>query len=240
MFAFAPFFESPTIPMMAKAGLSLFVTVVLFPMASSHFEISIPHQFFPYSLLVIQEVIIGLIIGVLCTIMLTAFSLSGELYSFQMGLGIINVFDPLSEREVPIIGQFVGLIALLIFITWGGHHMLLEAIYKSFKVLPILPLKAVNSLASSVVDIFSKMFLVAFMIGSPIIGVLFIITMVMGILAKATPQMNVMMVGWPIQIVVGIITLILLLPLLYDATISIFNSLFNNIDTIIRNIGGIK
>jgi flagellar biosynthetic protein FliR len=153
-----------------------------------------------------------------------------------MGLGIINVMDPLSQIQMPIIGQMLSLFGLLIFLLVGGHHLVIMALYKSFEIVPSLNLASFGPVAVGMLDIFSRVFTIAFMIGLPIIGVLFLATVAMGILSRAAPQMNIMMLGWPLNIFVGISTLIILIPMLYGAGQDIFEELFRQIDKILYSL----
>ena len=86
-----------------------------------------------YALLVVQEVFVGLFVGFLVSVIVSAFQLAGEYFSVQIGFGINEVLDPLAQVSVPLIGQLKNLIGLLIFLVIGGHHFLIKAIYRSYE-----------------------------------------------------------------------------------------------------------
>jgi flagellar biosynthetic protein FliR len=180
---------------------------------------------------------VGLSIGFICSLIFVLFQVSGQFYSIQMGFGILNVLDPLHQTQMPIIGQFLGLLALLIFLVVGGHHMMLEAVCESYKHLPTFTMNSAGPLASGVAKTFAYMFTTAFKVGMPIIGIMILCDIAMGLLAKAAPQLNVMMFGWPIKTIVGVITLFILMPMLFTISADIFRECFVRIKEILIAMG---
>lgn len=236
IFIMAPFFGSVTIPVKIKAGMALFISLTIFGVVSQHINI-VPNDLLTYSLLIFSEVAIGLIIGFMVTLVISAFQMSGELYSVPMGFGIVNTIDPLLQIEQPVIGQLIGLFALLVFLCFGGHHMMLIAIYKSYEIAPVLTLDACSPIVKIIITTFAAMFLTAVKISMPVIGVLFLVTLSMGLLAKAAPMINIMVLGWAITILTGIITLIFLFPILAKVAVSLFERLFYDIDNLLIIVG---
>lgn len=236
IFVMAPFFGSVNIPSRIKAGMALFISLTIFGVVSKHINI-VPNDLLTYSLLIFSEVVIGLIIGFMGTLVISAFQCSGELYSVPMGFGIVNTIDPLSQIEQPIIGQLIGLFALLIFLSFGGHHMMLLAIYKSYEIAPVLTLNSCSPVVKTIITTFAAMFLTAVKISMPVIGVLFLVTLSMGLLAKSAPMINIMVLGWAITILTGIATLIFLFPLLSKVAVNLYDRLFSDIDNLLIIVG---
>jgi len=236
IFVMAPFFGSVNILPRIKAGLALFISLAIFGVVNKHINI-VPNDLFTYSLLVFSEVVIGLIIGFMTTLIISAFQISGELYSVPMGFGIVNTIDPLSQIEQPIISQIIGFFALLVFLGFGGHHMMLMAIYKSYEIAPVLSLDDCGAVTNTIVTTFAAIFLTAVKISMPVIGVLFLVTLAMGLLAKAAPMINIMVLGWGITILAGLITLIFLFPLLAKVAVSLYEKLFYDIDNLLIIVG---
>lgn len=236
IFVISPFFGSVNIPQRVKAGLALFIALLIFPVVN-HLLPSLSGKLYEYYLLVIAQVLIGIIIGFLCTVVMSAFQISGEFYSVQMGFGFANTVDPLSHIEQPVVGQFIGFFALLIFLIIGGHHLLITTIFKSFEIVPIFSLKASNLICDKVVMVFCGMFLTALKMAMPIMGVLFLVTLSMGLLAKVAPMMNIMTLGWAITIVIGVITLIMIIPLLGQVAQNMFIHVFSDIDELLYYMG---
>jgi len=214
MIMIAPFFSSGVIPFRLKAILSFFITLIIFPVVVQ--TIKIPGSMGLYYLLVLQEVMIGIFIGFLVSVIFSAFQLSAQYYAVQIGFGMNEVLDPVGQISVPLIGQLKNFIGLIVFITLEGHHFLIEAIYKSFELATMFSVSksAAGGFLKYLVYSFSGMFIVALKLSLPILATALLITVTMGILAKAAPQMNIMMFGFPIQIIVGFGMLMITSPLI--------------------------
>ncbi|MBU2599764.1 flagellar biosynthetic protein FliR [bacterium] len=237
MFVSAPFYGAISIPMTVKNAIAFFIALTMFPIIAKMGYFKIPPTFFGYSLLIVQELSIGLIIGFCTTIVFTLFAASGELYSTQLGLGMINVVDPLSQIQIPIIGQLLGIVGTLIFFLCQAHYLLLMAIFKSYELLPSLTVNSFSPLCKNIIDLFVNSFILAFSLALPIIGVVFICTVAIGLSSKASPQMNIMVLGWPIQILLGFITLTILLPIIFNLGYDAFDNLFERISKMFLEMG---
>jgi len=214
MIIIAPFFSSGVIPFRIKALLSFFITLIIFPVVVQ--TIKVPDSMGLYYLLVLQEVMIGIFIGFLISVIFAAFQLSTQYYAVQIGFGMNEVLDPVGQVSVPLLGQLKNLIGLVVFLIIEGHLFLIEAIYKSFELAQFFGVSksAAGGFLKYLVHAFSGMFIVALKISLPILATAFLITVSMGILAKAAPQMNIMMFGFPIQIIVGFVMLLITSPLI--------------------------
>ncbi|HMB19600.1 MAG TPA: flagellar biosynthetic protein FliR [Spirochaetota bacterium] len=214
MFIVAPFFSSGVIPLRMKGIVAFLLTLVMFPIVSSMgYEPTTNMGLF--AVMVTQEIIIGLFIGFLVAVIFSAFQLAGQFFSVQIGFGINEVIDPLAQVSIPLIGQFKNLIALLLFLAMNGHHVLIQAIYRSYELAPAFSLKGTSSegFLKFLMYAFSGMFVIALKIALPVVAIIFLITISLGILAKAAPQMNIMMLGFPFKIAVAFGMLIMVTPL---------------------------
>ncbi len=214
MIVIAPFFSSGVIPFRIKALISFLITLVIFPVVAGQGYV-IPGDMGSYYILILKEILIGLYIGFLISIIFTAFQLAGEFYSVQIGFGISEVLDPLAQVSIPLIGQLKNLIGLLVFLVINGHHFLIKAIYRSYELAPIIVAdqKASFGLVKFLVHTMSGMFVIALKIALPVVGTIFLVSVTLGILAKAAPQMNILMLGFPLKIAIAFGVLILTTPL---------------------------
>ncbi|MEK8022572.1 MAG: flagellar biosynthetic protein FliR [Candidatus Hydrogenedentota bacterium] len=211
IFMLTPIFSIQETPITVKGWLSAGLALVLYPVISPFLAVG---EAFDSILLLrlADDFLIGLLIGLFILVYYTALLMAGEFYSLQIGFGIINVIDPLSETSIPILGQLKSLFALVVFTIMDGHHMVIEAIVYSFRVLPELALASSKPLTMGLLTAIHEMFVIAFQIGAPVMGTMFLIELVMGIMSKVAPQMNVMVVGFQIKIVAGMFLIILILP----------------------------
>ncbi|MCP4133259.1 MAG: flagellar biosynthetic protein FliR [bacterium] len=214
MIFIAPFYSSGVIPARLKAILSFLLTLVIFPAVAAK-GYTIPAAMGDYYLLVLQEVVIGIYIGFLVSVIFSAFQLSGQYFAVQIGFGISEVMDPVAQVSVPLIGQLKNLIGLLVFLALEGHHFLVEAVYRSYELAPVMSItkSMTGGLLKYLTYSFSGMFVVAFKIAVPIVGTIFLISVSMGVLARAAPQMNVMMLGFPFKIIVAFGMLVVMTPM---------------------------
>ncbi len=216
LFFMAPFFGSVMIPVRVRIIFSVFIAIILYPVLTK-FNPEIPETIGEYGLMLILQIIIGLLMGFLASTVIGAFQLAARFYSFQIGFGVVEVIDPMARVEMPVIGQFKYLLALFIFLITKGHHLLLIALYRSFEILPgfsLTDVKKSEFLTYSLGKALTAMFALALKIAFPILATLFIVSLILGLLAKASPQMNVFMVGFPLEIGIGLIAIILSLPLI--------------------------
>lgn len=207
----APIFGSRNLPAYAKVGLSLALTYVIFPLVFQE-GMSIPSRIPPYIFLVFKEFIVGLLIGFVCSMVFHAVQMTGNLLDMQIGFGIVNTIDPMSGQQIPLVGNFKYILALLTFLSVNGHHVLLSALFSSFRMVPLTQVQLQPQLAGIFVDLVSNMFILAFKISLPVLVAIILTDVALGILARTMPQMNIFVVGIPGKIIIGIFSLSLALP----------------------------
>jgi len=222
-----------TIPAGVKGGLSILITFLLFPFV----RIDPGFQFTgltPMVINMINEVLIGVIIGFVARFIFAGIQFAGEVIGFQMGFSVVNIIDPATSSQVSLISQFQYFMAILIFLSVNAHHMFLLAMAESF--VRIAPMQF--HLSGRVIEtlcLFSKdVFVVAVKISAPVVAVLIFTNIALGIVARTVPQINIFVVGFPLQIALGFIFLGLTAPIFVNYSISLFNNLAKQIHMIIQ------
>jgi len=192
-----------------------------------------------FFLLIIGEGIIGLIIGFYIMIIFSAFSTAGQFFSLQIGFGASETFDPLSQIENPLMGQYLNLVSMLVFITIGGFHSLfLGGFWRSVQSINIISLvEGREPVVTMVVSGLSRLFMDAMVISLPILGTLFLTSLTTGLISKAAPQINILSEGFPISISVAFILILASLPYMVEAFTRVINSGFSSIQTLYTQIG---
>lgn len=228
LFSSAPFFSSRNIPVYVKAGTSLLISYIVFPMVFST-NTFIPETFGAYGLLVASEFLLGLIFGFVSYLIFYAAQMAGHLIDLQIGFGIVNVFDPQFGQQIPLIGNFQFILALLVFLVINGHHVLLTALISSFKLVPLTGVIFHPSLADLFIELFAGIFIIAVKISLPVLVALILTDVALGILARTMPQMNIFVVGIPGKLIIGIFTLSVGLPFyVYFLEVG-FNAMYQNV-----------
>lgn len=239
MIELAPLLSSRGVPQIAKIGLAFFAAVVVFPSVQSA-GYPIPNSALEYILLLIGEALIGILISTFLIIIYSAFNMAGEFFSLQMGFGASQVFDPLAQIEIPIMGQFVNSVAMFVFIIVGGFQKLfLYGVLGSFRAVRAVDFvthrgAVFQTMMGSLPALFQTAMLIAF----PILGTLLLVSVSMGLLAKAAPQMNLLTMGFPITITVAFIVIFLTLPFLVETMSSIVQQSYDGLATLLTMMKG--
>ncbi len=236
VFSTAPVFGSRNIPVYVKAGTVLAISYILFPLVFQT-KTMIPENFLSYIAIVIGEFLLGLIVGWISSLIFSAVQATGQILDMQVGFGIVNIFDPASGQQVPLIGNFKYILAVLIFLSTNSHHILLSALFASFKLIPVTGVVFNTALSEIVVDIVSGFFIIALKISVPVLATLLLTDVALGILARTMPQMNIFVVGMPVKIIVGIFVLSLALPFYIYFLEVLFNGMYNDIYRILVSFG---
>lgn len=195
-----------------------------------------------YIMLMVGEVMIGVITGFYVSIIFSAFSSAGQFFTFQMGFGASEVYDSLSQIENPLMGQYLNLIAMIVFIQVKGFQQLfLGGIFRSFATINAFTLvNHRDQFLSFMLTSLSSLFFDAMLIALPMVGTLFLVTVTMGILSKAAPQMNLLSEGLPITIITAFFLLTLILPHMVDFFIQSFDRAFIKLENLFALTGNVQ
>ncbi|MDP6983740.1 MAG: flagellar biosynthetic protein FliR [Candidatus Latescibacteria bacterium] len=208
----APIFGHRTWLARAKVGLAFTVSIILFPIVADQ-PLDVPAGVLPYALMMIREVLMGVVMGYVVLLLFVAIQFAGQLAGLQMGFGIVNVIDPQSSNQLSIMGQFLNILAILLLLSLNGHHTILTGLVTSFETIPLGGVVLKAGLMQKMIAITAEVFIIGVKIAAPIMTALFLVTAAMGVLARTVPQMNVFMVGFPVQISVGLGAFLVCMPL---------------------------
>ena len=206
--AVAPIFSRNSIPNQVKLGLGIMLTLVILPTLPPmpQFEI-----FSLQGLLILmQQLIIGLAIGFSMSLIFAAIDVAGQLIGMSMGLGFASFFDP-SQGQSTAVNRFLGLLAMLIFLSLDGHLMIVTAVANSFVTMPITATGgSINPMKIAMWG--EVIFSAGLLLALPAVAALLITNMALGILTRTAPQLNLFGIGFPITLSMGFLVLALALP----------------------------
>ncbi|MDQ0270214.1 flagellar biosynthetic protein FliR [Cytobacillus purgationiresistens] len=236
-FLLMPLFSYRSIPTVAKIGLGFFLAwIMIFTIDAPVMEID---GF--YFLLIIKEALVGIFVGFIAYLMLSAIQIAGGFIDFQMGFAIANVIDPQTGAQSPLTGQYLYMIALLFLLSVNGHHLLLDGIFYSYQFIPLdQPWISFGneSMAEYVIKAFNAMFIIAFQMAIPVVGSLFLVDVALGIVARTVPQLNVFVVGLPVKIGVSFIVLVIVMSVLMLVVSQLFETMLETMRGLMNLIGG--
>ena len=201
---FVPVLGSRQIPSSMKIGFILFLSIVIFPLVQDR-SVPKPQGIFELSIFLISDVTIGLGIAFIARLIFTAVQIAGTVVDFQMGFGVVNVLDPQTDTQVSVTAQFHNIIAILIFLAIDAHHFIIQAIVESFFIINPAEINFASITPEYMLYLFSATFTTAVKIAAPIMAILFFLSVGLGLVARTVPQMNVFIVGFPLQIGVGLL-----------------------------------
>lgn len=233
--ALAPVFNTKNFPRPWKVALVLMFTYFIWQLGILD-TYTVPTNTLQYILVIIVELMIGMILSLIALFFFAAVQLAGQLIDTQMGFGIMNVLDPMSGTQAPILGSFKFILAMLVYLQINGHHLFLQALFDSYNFIPIGHVNFHGDFYNFVVFFFGNIFLIGLKLSIPIVGSLIIVDIVMGIMAKSIPQMNVFMVGMPAKIILGFLILLVTIPLYVYLLNSLIENMIKGIYMIIRSL----
>lgn len=210
LLAAAPVLGHLSIPVRVKIGLGILISIVLSPTVGPLPKIELASL---HGLMVLsQQILLGLAMGFAMRIVFSAVELAGEIAGLQMGLGFATLFTPQSDGSSLVLGKFLSLLATLTFLSLNGHLLMLSVLAESFNVFPISAEPMSSAGAKHLVEWGGNIFMAGLQLALPIIAAMLIVNLALGILTRASPQLNVFAVGFPITLLVGMAALMLSLP----------------------------
>ena len=193
-----------------------------------------------FVLLVIQEFLTGFIMGFVIYIAFNLVLFAGQLLDFQVGFSMVSVFDPVTQIQVPIIGNLFFLTLTALFVQSGGLHAFLSALFFSYDILPIGKAVIVSNpaLIKLVLELTMSFITAAVQAALPISGAILIVDIAMGLLVKAAPQMNVFVVGMPIKLLAGLALLYFITPFLSNVYRTVFDMAYAAMVSALKGLTG--
>ncbi len=209
----APLLGNKAIPKTVKAGLCLLFALAITPMVTASTG-PIPENLILFAGVVVRDSLFGMALGYLARVLFSSVEMAGYLADTQMGFNFANIFNPFSEHQDSVLSSFQYQVTITIYLVLNGHLILLGSVIDSFKALPPGAVSLHAGFALTVVPMLNQMFLLGMRIAMPAVGVLLVVDVAFGLVARMVPQINVYVVGMPAKIIIGVGIVAMLLPLL--------------------------
>lgn len=198
----------PGTPNTFKVMLSLMLSGLI----SFNLNINVPiDNMFTLITYTAMEVLNGLFLGYVTYLALNAIQIAGSLIDVQMGLSMASLYDPQTGIQSTITQKLFYLLSVALLFATNGHHLLLNGIFRSFDIIPIGTLPIVDNF-EYVLTLFIEYFGIAFQIALPIILTLILADLILGLISRSVPQLNVMIIGMPLKLLIGVIVVLASLP----------------------------
>ena len=234
MLALVPVFSQAQIPRLVRFGVGLLLALVILRTVP---VIAPLNGLGGLTVAILAQMFVGLVFGFVAFLLFTGIQFAGEIIDTQIGFAVVNIINPLTSQNVTVIGEFQLALATLLYLAADGHHALIAGIAASFKLVPLPFAGAPELVAGDVVRFFTQSLFIVFQIAAPVAVALFLVNIMLALMARVAPQMNVFIVGFPIQISVGLIMLIVTLPLFGAVFPALIDNSTRQLDTILRAMG---
>jgi flagellar biosynthetic protein FliR len=205
-----PVLISAQTPGRIKTALVFVGSLMLFPVMAK----SVPQMNYsplPLFLLILSEVLLGLLLALVSRLIFTAVEFGATVIGFQMGFASANVYDPQSERQVELLSQFQNVFAILIFLAIDGHHIFLRTAVLSYELLPPGQFDVAGDAIPFLMQLASHMFTIGVQFSAPLLAILLFVSLILGVLARVFPQLNVFLLSFPLNIGIGFVVIALTL-----------------------------
>ncbi len=207
----APFYSAKSLPPQVRATLITCLAMMYMLVVKPNIT-GLPVDMFRYTILMVQEILIGVAFGFCASIIVSAIQAAGEIMDVQMGMSMVTLFNPQTKSQSSAMGRLFYQLELTAFIYVHGHLYLLAAFFETFDMVPIAKFNMSNPIViGEFIRVASKLFYVSLQIAMPILVVLFIVDFSLGITNKVSPQINVLELNFAMKPVTGMVILLILM-----------------------------
>lgn len=210
LFILVPIFSNRNIPMMVKVCLVFCLSIIVLNLGNVYSPVSSTNVV-EYAGLLVKELFVGWMIGLGAYFVYSILNLAGQFIDQQIGFSMVNVFDPMSQVQLSITGSLYYYLVITLTLVTNAHHYFIKAIVRSFDIIPIGDVAFTPFLYNSVVYFMNDFFLIALQIAAPVFLVVLVADIILGILARTAPQLNLFVIGFPLKILLGLAVLMVTL-----------------------------
>lgn len=228
-----PIFSASQIPVLVRIGLAFLISFVI----THGMAVMTPLPDIGALIAAVSaQVVLGVIVGFVAYLVFMGIQFAGEIVDIQIGFAVANIINPATQQQVTVIGEFQLTLATLLFLVTDSHLMMLQGIGGSFRLVPLPYITLNPAAASDVMHFLAQAFLIVLQIAAPPAIALFLVNLALGLMARVAPQMNVFVVGFPLQIGVGLLMMAVSIPLLGYVEPQLFSDTARNMDTVMRGL----
>lgn len=232
LFVVAPVFGARTVPVRVRIILAVLMTIILMP------NLPFADAFEPLSpegiLLVVQQIAIGIVMGLILQILFSALIMAGQTMATTMGLGFASSVDPQNGVQVTMLGQLYLMLGTLYFLAMDGHLLLLEVMANSFIYLPVgSPLNG-GQIFGDIALFTSELFMAAVLLSLPVMVGVLLVNLAFGVITRAAPQLNIFAVGFPTTMLAGFVLMFFSIPVLVPLLQNLFDTGFAFMRTMVN------
>ncbi len=234
IFFISPFLGSMNVSARVRGCAAVALAVILFPVVVKESVVQAPATVIMFAFTVAKEMFVGWLIGLVGYITLSAINMAGKIMDMQVGFAMVQMMDPTTQQQTGLIGTFLYNLSIIYFLITNGHHVIISALAESFRVIPLDSMVWNDSLPQFMNDLTAGIFMNGMKIAMPVTFAILLTNVGLGILARTMPQMNIFVVGIPMQLMIGITMVSMVLPFYILFLDVIFNEMYANISIALK------
>ena len=225
----SPLFGRVNLPAPAKISLCLALTALFFIYRPFYLPIAY-NSLLSFVFLCLCELLLGVSLAFVTNLFFTLAFTAGHMIDMQIGFGIVNVYDIQNNTQIPMIGNLLNLMLLLVFFGVNGHHRLISIIDATLVPLPLGHLTFNPQIGLVALEVFALSFTLGIMIALPVIASGLVLEICFGVIVRTVPQINMFVVGIPLKLLVGFVILLFALPAFMGFSETVFSEMFSGVE----------
>lgn len=234
LFLATPVLSARQVPRQVRLGLAGFLTLVLAPMAAP-----VPMEDgILFAALIGREIVVGLVLGWAASLVFMSVQMAGEWLDLHAGFQAAHLFNPAFDTQSSLLGAFKNLLAAIVFLGVGGHVAVIRAAASSLEATPPGVLRLGFGMMEDWTGLVGRTVWIAVQLAAPIAATLFLVEVGLGLVNRALPQVNVMILSLPAKAALALGALALSLPLLVQAMAGLFEQLGPMLSAVLRALSG--
>jgi flagellar biosynthesis protein FliR len=202
-FAIIPVFGFKGMPMPFRVALAILVSFLFTSILPAPAVGLVPEEWLALSLVMVREILTGVALGLAVALVFSAVNQAGEIFRMQMGMADAEIIDPLMGEDSQPMGMLLEMAFLVLFLVAGGHQLLLSMIMRSYDVFPIGQPPSTAIMYEAVLESGAMMLIFGLKLAAPILAAFLLLAVVLAVMARALPEMNVLMVSLPLRVGLG-------------------------------------
>lgn len=233
----SPIFGRKNVPKLVKISFCVALTYLFlsaFPFPKDWKEAA---SLTGYFLMCAKELLFGAALGFIMTVFFDLVYSAGQLMDMQIGFGIVSVYDIQNNSQVPVVGNMLNLMLLILFFGLNGHLKVISIIYSTIEKVPIGHVVIGTSVVMAVWEAFSLSCILAVMVAMPLLAAGVVMEVVMGVLIRSVPQINMFVIGIPVKLFVGLVVFAALVPFFANFSQTIFSHMFTAVENVFNTFG---
>lgn len=237
LFLLLPIFGDQNVPGLVRIFLAFTVNIIVYPAATAMGTAALAPLLtsdMGILALVFKEVCVGVVMGFTARIFFDAMTFAFAHMGSQMGFSMASAYDHHTEANVPVISQLIMILAMLLFLAMNGHHFFVRSLVDSYSVVPVGGFVFKKAVLLHVLETASEVFWIAVKLSAPMALVIFLINCAFGIVAKAVPQINVLVVSFTVNILAGFLVISLTLPIFGSSMAEVVQVMVERVTSVMK------